>query len=201
MIDFNFTKVDSPVFSYQNLIPCVTLNGTCQYLTVDTTSTANYSLTGEFTLGAWIKTDVFTTAQAIMGRWGSSQQGYLVSVVNDGTVKFEVSATGANTFSVVSTDPDLLPIDVWTFVCGRYTPSTEVAMWFNATKYTNVTSIPAAAYASTAAFYIGNDALSSRYFDGALSLAFICGQALPDRMIELLYYQSKAMFYGISHNA
>lgn len=201
MIDFSFTKVGTPTWSYLGLAPCVTLNGTSQYLTLDTTSTTNYTLTGGLTLGAWIKTDVFTTAQAIMGRWGSGQQGYLLSVVNDGTVKFEVSASGADSFSVVSADPDLLPIDVWTFVCGRYTPSTEVAVWFNATKTTNVTSIPAALHASTAAFHIGNDALSSRYFDGSLSLAFICGQALPDRMIELLYYQSKAMFYGISHNA
>lgn len=201
MIDFNFTKVATPVFTYQNLIPCVTLNGTTQYLTVDTTSTSNYSLTGALTLGAWIRTDVFGTAQAVMGRWDTNNQGYLLSVVNNDTVKFEVSNSGADSFSKVTADPDLLPIDVWTFVCGRYTPSTEVAVWFNDTKYTNVTAIPASLYASTAAFYIGNDALSSRYFDGYISLAFICGQALPDRMIELLYYQSKSMFYGISTNA
>jgi hypothetical protein len=199
MIDFNFTKVGSPVFSYQNLIPCVTLNGSSQYLTVDTSSDSRYNLTGAVTMGAWVRTDVFTTAQAIMGRWGSSQQGYLLSIVNDDTVKFEVSASGSNTFSVLSTD--LMTIDVWTFIVGRYTPSTELALWVNTTKTTNVTSIPASLHLSTAAFYLGFDVLTSRYFDGFMSLAFICGDALPDRTIELLYDQTKAMFYGISTNA
>ena len=200
MIDFNFTKVDSPVFSYQNLIPCVTLNGSSQYLTVDITST-NYNLTGALTLGAWVKTNVFTTAQSIIGRWGDNPdwRSYLLSIVNDDTVSFDIVDSVGSLHSVTTTE--LMTIDVWTFVCGRFTPSTELSVWYNSTKYTNTTSIPATIFAGTAPFYIGNDALYNNYLNGALSLAFICGQALPDRMIELLYYQSKAMFYGISHNA
>ena len=192
MIDFNFTKVGTPVFTCAGLAPTVTLDGSSEYLSLDV-SAGNYDITGALTLGAWVNTVVGSTGQTIMGRWDTAKQAYWLAINAINEVAFTVSGSGSDAFAVAATDV-LVAETFWHFVCARYIPSTEIALWVNADKYTNVTSIPASLYATDAAFRIGHDPLNGYYFNGSMSLAFICAEALSDRMVELLYNQSKALF-------
>lgn len=87
----------------------------------------------------------------------------------------------------------------WYFLVGRFKPSTEMAVWVNAVKATNTTSIPASIDDNASDFNLGiidDGTGSGGVLTGRASVCFLAASALPDDMIGALFQQSRAL-YGV----
>ena len=109
-------------------------------------------------------------------------QGYALVVSNADLPGFLVSGTGGasvSAFALATT------IAVWHFIVGRYTPSTEVAIFVDGDKTVNVTAVPASCNVSTANFEVGRyEQNNSRVLHAKCRDVFICRTALSDELIE-----------------
>ncbi|KKK90530.1 hypothetical protein LCGC14_2722070 [marine sediment metagenome] len=102
---------------------------------------------------------------------------------------FHVSGTGSDWPGI---GYPAQPLDTWLFIAGRFTPSTEVAIFVNGDKAINTTSIPAAINVSTQNFEVGryyND--NNRIIEGRARDVFICTAALSDETLSVLYQATR----------
>jgi hypothetical protein len=148
------------------------------------------------TIGLWCWFTDATNLEGLMSKWSASlQQSYRLYKLANDKLQFDISSTGANTFSVTSTNA--VAAGEWLYVVGRYDPSTELAIFVGddnvLTKDTNVTSIPASVWSGTANLTFGLTNASD-YHGGRQSFDFLCCAALPDYLITQLYLHSKAMY-------
>jgi len=102
---------------------------------------------------------------------------------------FFVSGNGTSGPSIAYST---LLLDTWYFIVGRFTPSTEVAIFVNGTKLANTTSIPAAINVSTQNFEVGRYFNSdSRIIEGKARDVFVCTAALSDETLSDLYQATR----------
>jgi len=136
------------------------------------------------TLGGWFMVDSApTTFGGLVSKSDDTpDRGYALIQSNDGTTTFLASGTGAAVVQVASA---VHSNSVWRFVVGRFTPSSEIAIFVDGDKNTNSTAIPASLNASSQAFEVG------RYFDndayilhGKARDVFVCAASLSDALIE-----------------
>jgi len=142
------------------------------------------------TLGGWFLTDGSgITNTGMLGRDNlSPNRGYSLYWTPTATPSFLMSSTGANV--LVATGP-ATSLGPWHFIVGRFTPSTEVAIFVDGVKVENTTAIPASINISTAQFELGRYLTdNNRTFHGRARDVFICQAALSDALIRLLQASS-----------
>lgn len=142
------------------------------------------------TVGAWIRADSSPVSLGgLLGRWsGTPQKSFSLLWASADTVSFLVSGDGLVSITVVGS---VQPLVTWLFIVGRFTPSTEVALFVNDVKVTNTTSIPAALFGGTSVFEVGRvNANNSNVLAGRFRDAFLTASALTDVEIENLRLSS-----------
>lgn len=192
----------NPTFSYTGLVPYITFDGTGDYLSrADETdldivgSEAIFnSATRGLTLGGWFyTTDVGAGLFGLMSKYASSQISFLLYRSAD-TLSFTISNTGTALVGTVSSSTALVANN-WNFIVGRFTPSTETALFNNDTKNTNTTSIPATIFNSTTALEIGRyNSSNTTCYAGRTSLCFLSANAISDSIINGVYQRSRNLF-------
>ena len=142
------------------------------------------SLLRGLTIGGWFKIDVSPTiTSGLTSKDGAApQRGYNLSLTSANLVQFVVSGNGTGLDTVQSA---AVAIGEWIFIAGRFTPSTEIAVFTNGTKTVVTTSIPASLNASTQNFEVGRTQNgNSRIIDGKVRDLFICAASLSDETID-----------------
>ncbi len=142
------------------------------------------------TVGGWFKIDATpgTNSGLISKDAPSVQRGFTLYWTTTNNPSFFLSGDGT-TGAGISYSPRSL--STWYFIVGRFTPGAEIAIFVNADKVTNTTSIPAAINVSSQDFEIGryyND--NNRIIEGKVRDNFICAAVLPDELIEEIYNAS-----------
>lgn len=87
-----------------------------------------------------------------------------------------------------------ITLNVWQYIVGRYTPSTEIKIWDNRTSNTFLVGIPAAILNGTDGFAIGATGAGTILFTGRASLCWVCAAALDDIHIISLFEQQRVLF-------
>lgn len=152
------------------------------------------------TIGGWFWVDaILAGAQGLMGKWVSAgnQRSYLLYVDasgNGGNPVFAVSSNGT-AFTIIGAGAGVpaMPTAQWVFLAASYYPSSYMTIYLNTVKYTNVTSIPASCFGSTAPFEIGRHDAGT-YLTGRASLCFMTNYVLNDNQVRKLYNCSKWAF-------
>ena len=118
----------------------------------------------------------------IVSKWGgASDRAYGLRYLVTEAFDFSVSGTGS---TLITATGSVLGTGVWRFIVGRFTPSTEVALFVDGEKTINTTAVPASIFNSTQAFEIGRFAANnSTVFNGKTRDIFICAAALSDELI------------------
>ena len=144
-------------------------------------------------MGAWVNPSLSPASKQIMGKWSySGNRSYNIRFDASGKPAAYVSGDGNTAISKVhSTAMSTLE---WRFVCMRFDPSTHLAIWLDDSKEENTTGIPASINNGAAQFEIASAAGGEGFFDGRISLAFLCASALTDAAIRRLYYRTRAAF-------
>lgn len=181
----------APRAVHRDLIPYVSFNGTTQYLS--RADEAGLDITGALTVVGWFYHNA-VAAGAMISKYNTTgnQRGYSLGTITGGIPQLTVSSDGTAT-TVVNSGTDAVAAATWYFFAGRFTPSSELALFFNREKYVNTTSIPAAIYNSSAALMIGgiNGGAS---LAGRTSIGLICAAALPDAQINYFFHMSRTLF-------
>ncbi len=136
------------------------------------------------TLGCWVMVDSYPSIQGgICSKFGViTDYGYSLLVHTANEFRFIVSSNGSATFAADGIVPNL---GQWYFVAGRFTPSSEVALFVDGNKDVNTTAIPASINVSAQAFELGRYLVdNARILHGKVRDVFICASALSDALIE-----------------
>lgn len=171
-------------------------------------SSSNNRITGAETImlspglswAAWVRFD--NTASAVepyisIWRESTNARGYRMYRDASGYITFAVSSDGTAVTTAAHTT--VTGANEWVFTAGRFTPSTELAVWRNLEKVTNTSSIPASLYASMAGdFRFGNqDNPSPLCINGKMGFPlWLSIAAVPDSEIERFYTATAPMFLG-----
>lgn len=184
---------------HNSLVPYWDYDGTGDYhsradeagLDVLGTETVIASAIHGLTVGAWAWVDTGGT-DGIIGKWDSAgnQRSY---VLLDSTTTFRFGVSSNGTLETV-VDSQARSTGAWYFLVGRFTPSTEIAIFANGTKSVNTTSIPASVFGSTAAFEIARRTSAGTEIDGRVSIGFLCAAALSDTLITYLWERTRGAF-------
>ena len=160
------------------------------------TGTEGYMSAGYagMTLGGWIKNSAAGSTETFISKWvtAANQRSFILSKNATENPQIAISTDGIVTTLHAATGT--ITAGEWTFVVGRFTPSTELATFTNGVKETTVAAIPASIFDSTAQFEIGRLGTAANYYTGYGSLFFLCAAALPDYMIQALYQHSRMLF-------
>ena len=195
----DLTNTNSCDYGADTLAPFARYNGSTQYHTVadnsahDIIGSEGYIVSPGLTLGAWVKFDGSAggSEETVMGKYTSGDPAYLIQRVNtSGVMQFLIDSGGSDTIN-----SDTAVTTAWTFVVGRYIPSTSIDIFLNGVSDgQNTTSIPATIDNSAVAFRIGATGAPGDYLDGDISCAFVCAAALSDDIILALNEQSRVIF-------
>lgn len=179
---------------YNNVVPYAIHDGAADYLR--RADEAGLDITGALTVGCWVRSnDAPGANERVIGKFNATgnQRAYSLRLGSAPDMAFVVSSNGTATTTVTSTVT--YAADVWFQLVGRYTPSTELAIFVNGTKTVETTAIPASIFNSTSDFAIGANGAAGEVLDGDTAMPFICAAALSDTLIQmLLYHQSRALF-------
>jgi hypothetical protein len=194
----------NPTYNYSSLVPYIDLDGTGDYLSrldeagLDILGTETYvaAAVRGLTIGGWFWFDNATEAgQTVLmtkGAGGGANTSYWLARNAGGTPRFNVG-DGAALQGPSSTQGT--GAAVWTFLVGRFIPSTEVALFQDNIEYTDLVGIPAALINTATDIEIGSyNAGAGLFHDGRASLCFLCAVALSDSIISALFHQTRAMF-------
>lgn len=184
----------SPRAVHRDLIPYVSFNGTTQYLS--RADEAGLDITGALTIMGWMYMTNVTGARPWISKYNvTGNQAAYGMLYSSTTTKMEmrVSTDGS---TIVTAPSSLAPITgAYFFAAGRFTPSTELAMFINNTKDAITAGIPASIFNSNAAFEIGRiNALN--LLVGRAALCAVCAAALPDALI-LHYFNITRTLFGV----
>jgi type II secretory pathway pseudopilin PulG len=112
-----------------------------------------------------------------------------------GTLSFAVSVDGTAETTVTSTGTTI-PATTWTWVAGRFDPSTELKCWINWESWTNTSSIPASIFDSTSNFVVGSADNPTDAMTGRTSLVWAAASLVSDSIVNQLFEQSRVA-YGV----
>jgi len=190
--------------------PNVIFNGTNEWFSIN--DVANWDILGTetsittagrgLTMGAWVRFDATASASEYVlskRQEANTEISYALQRNSSGYANFLVSSDGAGTGSVsIGSSPDAIAATTWTFVCGRFEPSTEMKLWVNDTTYSTTTSIPASIYSGAAdLFMAGRDDSATPgqdLLDGRIGMAWICASMLDDYYIYRFYEVTRYIY-------
>lgn len=146
-------------------------------------------------VGGWFNVTTFAAGHELIGKTDSGtvtnwQYGIYHNV--GGPPVFAVGAAATGVTSSVSPSAA-----TWFFVVGRWTPSTELAVFVNGTKTTNTTAIPATipVPATPRPFTIGVHGQGGiGFLPGFWGQAFLCGAILTDDLINYVFNRTRILF-------
>lgn len=143
------------------------------------------------TVGGWFYFPVFTGVhQGINKSDFINNCAYELTNVSSGSAvwRFGVSGDGTNGARKFATMTGTLPVGQWHFLVGRFTPSTEVAVFTNKTKAVNTTSIPAAIFNSSRGLRIDENNAARA------AMCFLSAEVISDALLDDLYDASLPLF-------
>jgi len=184
---------------FNSVVPIINLDGTGDFLSradetdldILGTETIYAAAVRGLTLGGWFLFDTIGVDAGLISKFGAAgQRSYMLEQRSSDTVQLRVSVDGTALIDVTS---GVITTAQWYFIVGRFTPSTETAIWVNGVKTVNTTSIPASIFNSTSALQIGAFA-SANTVDGRASLCFLSANALTDAVISSLFQQTRVAF-------
>jgi len=148
------------------------------------------------TFGVWINTPSLAATQQIMSKYlSAADRAYWVDVDTSGNARFNISNTGADSFTVSLSG---IAINSYYLIVCRFDPSTELKVWINGNTNVNTTSIPASIFNSSGPFRLGQRGDTAATAAGLRMLnPFVCAAYVPDQFITA-YYQMTAPLFGIS---
>ena len=198
----HLTNVNDALIGYESstLIPRAHYNGSTQYHSrsdsayFDILGTEAYIEQPGLTFGAWVKFDTTASAaEMIVSKWLSAANlSYNLHRRSTGVLRLAVTNDGST--AVNADTADVMASNTQYFVCGRFTPSTELMVQIDDTRVLNTTSIPASIFSGTSTFRLAADGSGSNFMDGKISMSFLCASALSDAIIDNLYMQSRGLF-------
>ena len=194
-----------PEFNYDGLVPYWDYDGAGDFHSradeadLDITSTETYvaAAVRGLTFGGWFWVDAITTADGLIGKFewtGGDWRAYVLDIIDSGQVRLLISSDGTAGGQVLVTSTNSTATSAWFFVVGRFDPSTELAIFLNNVKTTNVISIPANIFNSPTDFEIGAYNVGDRNLDGRAVCCFLCAAACSDAQISSVFEQSRAAF-------
>lgn len=182
---YNLDLAGTPDQGRFGVAPYVGFNGSTNYASRPSGSLKGLS---GFTAGGWFQA---TSNDTLMGVWQTSNQVWRLHI-NTLAPTFYVSGSGADNYQVAH--PANIDAATWYFIAGRYTPSTEIAIWVNGTKTTYGTGIPAALYNSAAQFVIGGAHGGANLLTGKASLCWMSHEVLDDAYLTMLFEMGRHLF-------
>jgi len=165
------------------------------------TGTESYVVANDrgLTMGAWVRfANTASAIEAIMGKRvvATGQHSYYLRREADGTIDAEVSSDGTAVVGVNTVGT--LAANTFAFVCMRFDPSTELAVWLDDEKVVNITSIPASIFNSTSPLVIGATGLGGgEFMDGRVALLWLSAMQLQDHWITHIYETTRAVVEGV----
>lgn len=190
-------------FSFTGLFPWIDLNGSSQYFSVadtsalDITGTESYiaSAARGLTIGGWFYFDTTaSTVEALMSKWlGASNFSYILNRQSGGNIRFSITSGGTSATQDFVDSSGTVGANAWTFVVGRFTPSTELAVFVNGTKTTETSGIAASIFSGSANFEIGSLAGGSSLLNGRYGGGFLSMMALSDTVIDYLFQSTRGL--------
>ena len=168
------------VFSGSNYLSCTDANcGGTSKLDIGT---------GQWSLGAWIKTSTSGSAMYIMSKGGiSGQYSYLLQIQSDGTAWWSLFNT-SNTQYIGVTSKSVLNDSNWHYVVGTWNPSnTTVNIYVDGVLESTASTISGTLVTdSSASFNIGAMNGAS-LFTGSIDEPFVSATAISSNQVKLMY--------------
>jgi hypothetical protein len=160
------------------------------------TDEAGLSITGNLTVGGWFYFDAESTGQetGLISKWyeTGNERAYVLYKNASDELVFSVSDDGSAVVSISDGGFNYAESQ-WFYVVGRFTVSTELALFVNGMWYKTTTGIPVTIFDCSESFEIGRYNRSN-YLDGRVSQAFICAYSVPDTFICAMYSHAKALY-------
>lgn len=147
------------------------------------------------TMGGWFWFDSLSIS-AVIAKYGTvaANRSYFLRTNGSNAMQLGI---GNGTADTTVTSGVTQATGQWYFVVGRFTPSTEMAIWVNGTKTTNTTSIPASAVSGAQQLELGRlNSTNGQLLDGRIALAFLCAALLTDDQISHLFERTRK-FFGV----
>ena len=200
----HLTNNGNALFGYKSntLVPRILYDGSTQYHS--RTDEAAFDITGTeafinqpgLTIGAWVQFDVAAAAtEMIASKWATSNLSYNINRQSSGVLRFSITNDGTTTVNVDTVAT--MAANTQYFVCGRFTPSSEIMARINGISVFNTTSIPASIFSGSGNFELAANGGGSNLMDGRITLAFLCAAAVPDIHLDT-FFQFTAPLFGVS---
>lgn len=186
------TNNSSLQFGVSGLAPYAIHDGSADYLS--RADEAGLDITGALTVGCWVRVNALGVDYFVMGKAaiGVSNSFFLFRPLSPDGFYFAISNDGSLLYVTLSAASSV--VGQWHYLVGRFTPSTEVALFMDGVKVTVTTSIPATIFNSAQPLTVGADGAGSNVLDGDTALPFLCSDALSDTIILNLWHSQKALF-------
>lgn len=184
------TNTNAAVGVLANGLPYGIFNGTTSQLS--RADEAGLDITGALTFGGWFYLNDLNTRAIISKAAAAPNFGFQMAVIT-GTNKLRAQVSGNGTAITEFDSTATLAPATWQFLAARFTPSTEMASFVNASKTTYTTAIPAAIANTTASFIIGANGAGS-FLNGFSALNFLCAYNLSDATLARLYRHTRGLF-------
>lgn len=176
-------------------VPYTILNGSTQYFT--RAHEAGLNITGALTFGGWFyHNNAPGTAETLIAKRQTTAH-YQLRRDDDGRVTVRISDDGTTSGAhwPGATSVAVTAAGAWYFAAGRFTPSTELALFLNGVKAVNTTSIPAAIYSGGSdGLFVGALTGPTLLLAGRGAFAFVCAAALTDEHVRRLYRHTRGLF-------
>lgn len=190
---------------YNDLVPYEDYDGTGDYhsradeagLDITGTETTIASAQRGLTLGGWFWADSFSGGPGLLSKFAftaGNQRAYMLSMATGGELVLTISSDGTAANQQTVTSSNVVTTGGWFFAVGRFTPSTEMAVWLNGTKTVFTTAVKASLFNSSAALQLGALDAGTRLLDGRCALAFLTATVWPDTLIDYLFARSRPLF-------
>lgn len=175
------------------LVPYVSYNGSSQYHS--RADESGLDITGNLTIGGWFYATSFAATPFLIGKdVPGTQRSYSVYTLPSGAGWFGIFPLGTNASTISVTSSNVVTTGSPYFIVGRYTTSTELAIFLNGTKTTNTTGIAASNFNSTSALTIATLGSLTQYLPGRMYNCFLSASAISDAILRNLFEQTRAAF-------
>jgi len=186
----DLARIGAPTFNYDgdSYVQCGVatdyLAGSTSAQTVIGTEVWMASGLRGLTLGGWFKIDVVPTLTSglVTKGGGTPNRGYELILDTSNQPTFTVSIDGTATVQVLGS---AIGVASWVFIVGRFTPSSELALFIDQVKTTNTTSIPATINVNAQPFEIARRLnTNTRITECKVRDCFLAASVLSDAAIE-----------------
>jgi hypothetical protein len=159
----------------------------------------NHNCADGLTFYMWVRFTGAGAAGIIGGKWrtAANDRHYILNLPGaiPSALTFIVSGLGTAASNRFVTTVSLAQINTWYFLCGRYTSGTEVAIWLDAEKTTNVVGIPVGIYnGANAPFQLCGFDGNNNTISCDIGLVALCATPHSDALIRTVYEQTRPIF-------